>query len=276
MPVKNFFFALFLVLFCSSISLAQPNNEIVFGAGAGYYIGDLNPRRHLPLDFIKPAFGFSFRQNTNPRVSWNFGLNYIQVEANDALSDDPWRQNRNLSFQSDIIELSTRIEFNFLDFDLFKKDRTFSPYVFVGLGIFYFNPVGELNGNLYELQPLTTEGQVVPYNRTQLSIPFGTGVKFRVAKRVNAAVEWNMRKLFTDYLDDVSTVYPSDPSVLSTVALGLSNKAIEQNGLDGTNWGSQRGDSKSNDWFGVIGVTLSFRLTKNPHECYFNPMKIKY
>jgi hypothetical protein len=45
-----------------------------------------------------------------------------------------------------------------------------------------------------------------------MAIPFGGGIKFRISDRVVLAYEIGMRKLFTDYLDDVSNTMSANPS----------------------------------------------------------------
>jgi len=48
------------------------------------------------------------------------------------------------------------------------------------------------------------------YGLTQLSIPFGGGVKMALSDDINLRLEVGLRKLFTDYLDDVSTTYADE------------------------------------------------------------------
>jgi hypothetical protein len=60
---------------------------------------------------------------------------------------------------------------------------------------------------------LSTEGQGIypdkkPYSLWQPTIPFGGGVKFAITENLRIGFEIGLRKLFTDYLDDVSTSYP--------------------------------------------------------------------
>jgi hypothetical protein len=85
----------------------------------------------------------------------------------------------------------------------------FNVYGYGGVGLLYFNPKAELNGTWHALQPLQTEG--VEYSRITPVIPFGLGVRFKFGPNMNIAIEGGYRKIFTDYLDDVSTVYPVQP-----------------------------------------------------------------
>ena len=81
------------------------------------------------------------------------------------------------------------------------------------------------------LQPLGTEGQQVsgkfpdrhypkPYKRTQLSIPMGAGINYKVNRQINLGYEIGWRKTFTDYLDDVSGRYANPADLGQTVVNG--------------------------------------------------------
>jgi hypothetical protein len=238
--------------------------------GVSYYIGELNPTGHFKPDFMHPAGGIYIRSNPGLRWCYRANVFYGKVSGNDAFSKSESIRNRNLSFYSELWEFSGQIEFNFMPFNVLDNSSVFSPYIFIGLGAFLYNPIGELNGNEYELRPLRTEGQVEPYGRAALAIPFGTGIKVKFTDRISAHIEWGVRRTNTDYLDDVSTIYPY-PQDLGIIAAGLSNKAIDPNGPGKHDWGTQRGNSKNNDWYSVAGIGLTFRISKNYNLCYFNP-----
>ena len=54
------------------------------------------------------------------------------------------------------------------------------------------------------LAPLKTEAETVPYSLWQVSVPFGIGIKYALTENIMIAGEMNIRKAFTDYVDDVS------------------------------------------------------------------------
>src|SRR5204862_362594 len=65
-------------------------------------------------------------------------------------------QARNLSFKTNIQELSIGAEFNLVDPQIYLQ----VPYVFAGIGVFHFNPFTYDNdGNKTYLKPLSTEGE---------------------------------------------------------------------------------------------------------------------
>ena len=91
------------------------------------------------------------------------------LAGNDNLTSEPYRQNRNLSFKSDIFELSVMYELHLYvegqghlhDLRGAQGERSsrVGLYLFAGVGGFYFNPKAQFNGNYLALQPLATEGQ---------------------------------------------------------------------------------------------------------------------
>lgn len=243
--------------------------------GGAYYIGDLNPLVHFGPQ-TKPAAGVLFRYNLNSRLALRANVLFGSVQADDAISTSPAQQQRNLNFRSRITEFSVQAEFNFLDYQIGNEKRKFSPYVFLGIAGFNFNPVAVYGNYKFTLQPLGTEGQGLPggsskkkYRLTQVSIPFGVGIKTNLSKNIGLSIEWGMRKTFTDYLDDVSTNYYS-PAVLAAtrgaVAAAASDPSI---GTDPayTNVGRQRGNPTTKDWYAFAGIGLTLKLKEKRPPC---------
>jgi hypothetical protein len=217
-----------------------------------------------------------FRYNFNPRLSARGNILYGNIQGDDSHSSSAAQRQRNLNFKSPISEISAQLEFNFLNYEIGNEKSRFSPYIFFGIGVFQFNPKGELNGNWIALQPLGTEGQGLPggaskkkYKLIQPSIPFGVGIKVSLSKNIGLSVEWGMRKTFTDYLDDVSTTYYNPIKLAATegiTAALLSDKSI---GTDPnyTNTGRQRGNATTKDWYSFAGIVLTFKLKERLPPC---------
>ena len=114
---------------------------------------------------------------------------------------------------------------------------------------------------------LKTEGK--KYSLVQPVIPMGMGFKWNVGDKASFAIEAGMRKTFTDYIDDVSTTYV-DP-VLLTAMSGPASAAMSDRSsyIDTTikNTGRQRGNSKNKDWYGFVGLSLSFQIYELPEPC---------
>ncbi|MDP4267179.1 MAG: DUF6089 family protein [Bacteroidota bacterium] len=240
----------------------------VFG-GCSYYLGDLNPKIHFLGS--KPALGLIHRYNFNPRFAWKNSILLGWIGTSDQQSKAD--VNRNLSFRSTIAEISTQIEFNFLDYMTSDPKYPISPYIFVGFSMFTFNPQANYNGQWYDLQPLSTEGEGLSeypdrktYSLVQAALPFGFGFKTSIASQFCFGIEWGMRKTWTDYLDDVSTTY-ADPNILaseiSATSSALSNRTIKGSGYPANITGIQRGNSNNNDWYSFTGFFFTYKIPRS-------------
>lgn len=244
--------------------LVMKGLEVGPWAGASFYLGDLNTNWR----FNRPNFagGFAARYNFNNRISTRLAFNYGHLEAYDSDSQNPFERIRNLSFQSDIFEGTGQVEFNFLPYIHGSYDYFFTPYVFAGVTAFNFNPQTETDdGVLVSLQELGTEGQLRGQDYLTLStaLAYGVGIKWDIN------FEWSMdlfisaRNTNTDYLDDVSTVYP-DRSDLSRsrgpLAIELYDRSLDEGGdLNGRDReGEQRGDDTNKDKYIFVGLGINY------------------
>lgn len=258
-----------LTLTLPYLASAQNTREIGVQYGLSYYTGELNKAGHFNPNFSHNAYGLYYREALNSRWALRFGGVYGFVSGADSLSASDVNQNRNLSFSSRVIEGSFLVEFNFLHYHSYIQKDYFSPYLVGGFGLFRFNPIGNLNGNSYELHAIQTEG--VAYSRLAAAFIIGAGIKFKFSHRILFGLEWALRRTTTDYLDDVSSFYPSDPSLMDNTTVGLSNKSFEQGNNGQNNWGSQRGNPTDKDWYGYGALSISLRLGKNPNLCHYKP-----
>ena len=187
-----------ILLFCSSLYqvCAQRVSEVGPFAGVSYYLGDLNLNKHFV--YSRPAGGIVHRYVLNSHYAIKNSFLYGTVYAYDSKSSNQSQVNRNLHFRSSIMDIATEIEFNFLPFDGPEGERVragsdkyyYTPYVFIGLSLFSFNPQAEYEGTWYDLQPLGTEGQGTiayldrqKYSLSQFSIPIGGGIKYDINKK---------------------------------------------------------------------------------------------
>ncbi|MBI2272035.1 MAG: hypothetical protein HYU69_16975 [Bacteroidetes bacterium] len=246
------------------------SKELCLYGGMAYYIGDLNQTGHFM--YQDPAGGLGFRYNINSRFALRANAWVGKVHASDANSNSAVQRQRNLSFESLIIEGSGQAEFNFYPFKI-GTDEFFSPYIFIGIGGFHFNPQAKIGSDKYDLRQLSTEGQGTAakpgskrYKLTQVIIPFGLGFRWSIGRHVGIGFEWGMRKAFTDYIDDVSTTYPDAAALNSPEAIVLSDRTLNKD-PNISNIGRQRGDSKNQDWYSFTGIILSFTLPQKEAPC---------
>ena len=263
--------------------------------GGSNYWGDLT-RDYQPLwSKTKLAGGLLCRYNVSPYITFKGSALYGQIQGSDKnYGYDVYRTRRNLSFKSDIVEFSAQIEWNILGYESTRTNYGWSPYLFGGVSVFRFNPKAQFNyisgihdpslqsqsGEWIELQPLGTEGQETTkfndkrrYSLTQISIPLGIGSKWQLDDHWAIGVEFGVRKTFTDYLDDVSSIYVDDQIVggaSGPMAVALKDRSAEVNNDLSVKFNNNdpRGNPKSKDWYLISGVTLTYRILGGRQPCF--------
>lgn len=242
---------------------AQPMRGWEAGAwlGAAHYFGDLNTTYNIARP--GPEGSLAVRFDFNQRLSAMAKVSAMRLSGDDAFSHNAFEKNRNLSFFTNLFEGSAQFEFNFFPYKHGDKERFFTPYLFVGASGYHFDPRTKFNGSVVRLQPLGTEGQPQgkEYKLFQPAILYGMGVKYDLDPYWSLNVEVNARKLYTDYLDDVSTVYPTSSQLAGRdpLAASLSNRSL----LNNVEPGRQRGDRRETDGFAMLTVGLMY---------FFNPL----
>lgn len=258
---------LLLCLLLPTFALAQRHHEMgIFGGTSSYY-GDLQ-QNLFPSEGYRAAGGLTYKYFMHPNVGLRFGATYASLYGADSNSKVPAIKNRNLNFQTNLIEFHGGLEVNMIpvDIDEFK----FSPYLFAGLALFYYNPytLGANDEKIY-LRPLSTEGQGMKqypgrrmYSLVNVGVPLGAGLKVFVGKTVMLSTEIGFRYTFTDYLDDVSKTYVNMDTLFrykgkQSVDLSFRNKELPN--WDGNYPNDQfvRGDNMKKDWYWFAGINVA-------------------
>lgn len=249
------------------VSSAQ-YNEFGIAAGIANYQGDLSPVvtiEDLDIGQTKGAIGVLGRINLNRFFSLRGGLTYGKIAATDKRTGKV----RNLRFESDIFEASFIAEFNILGYDPVYSGKKFSPFIFIGGAGYYFNPTTDYNGRDVALQPLGTEGQGRPgydakYSRVSVSIPMGGGLKFALGESWTIGIEFGARKLFHDYIDDVSGNYVpyEDLVATSSIAGDVAYRTWELTDESPASApvGTGRGNEKFFDWYYFSMMSMTYHL----------------
>jgi hypothetical protein len=259
--------------------------EIQFSFGASNCLTDLGGRDAIGTNFLRDweksqikvsgrlAYGYYLNQSWVYRSSFNFGI----IGGNDNLTQEPFRNNRNLNFRSVVFEFSQNIQWLFVREKLGNKyglknikgrkigakSRSIGWYLTAGVGVFYYNPMGKrADGSYVVLRDLHTEGQGLPggpeqYKKVSIDIPVGIGARKAFSRQWGIYMEFTQHYTFTDYLDDVSTVYYSNEELLAnygTVSAEMADPSlgnfVDANGVSyATKAGEQRGDPKDKDNF---------------------------
>lgn len=213
-------FFLCVISLCWGTSTAQVltkdeyKAEIGLTGGGSYYLGDANKTLFNNMEL---AYGGFFRYILNPRFALKAELLRTSV-LSPGLFD-------NSIYIGDITA-----EFNFFDLDRNSNKRftkTFSPYIFTGVG-----------------------GMTAVYDNQRfpvISLPFGIGMKVKLAKRWNLNAQWTTRlALWSDNLEGF------DPDV--------DTSFNNPNGLNGSNL-------FNNDLLSTITVGVSYDIWKKECDC---------
>lgn len=253
--------------------------------GATSYIGELNTWRNLQ-DWEWKSFnqfnydlGAVVRFNYDSR--WSFRLDYSYAKLRACDTTTAWRPEAMLNFKTNVHDIGLMVEFNFLNYYTGRPEASISPYIFAGVSGLMYNSYPYTTDTILapmldtiNLRNLSTEG--VNYGRFALSIPFGVGCKFSLSKHLAATLEWRMHYTFTDYLDDVSGVYPAkgDHAMLVSAPQGVMIMHGDPNNLmENTTLvydfsdpsgkfleNQQRGNHSNNDWFGMINLSITWKF----------------
>jgi hypothetical protein len=267
--MKKYFFIVIIIIVTGISTAVAQSSEVGIMLGISSYKGDMSGSL-FNTKFFHPAIGAHYRRSMNNHWSYRLGIVYGSISADDARSNDPFQLYRNLSFKSKVLEAHWIFEFNFFPYQTANPATNATPFIFAGIAVYRFNPKAPLGNDWIELQPLGTEGQGTSayparskYGRTQISLPFGGGYKFKLSRRFGVSVEAGARRTFTDHLDDVSTTYGRKDVLFANygpTSVLLSDRTIDQ--LNENNNDRQRGDAAHKDWYMFAGVSLNWTLSK--------------
>lgn len=228
--MKKVYFILVLL-----INLSLGNAQIyeigVFGGGSNF-IGDVGSTKFIAPNEI--AIGGLIRWNRSPRHSYRASVIYTTMFADDNLSSDPRREQRGYYFSAKTLEISTGIEFTFLDFNLHSGDFIFTPYIYTGVSI--------LNHPNFYFQEDSLVSEKSRSNA--FGIPIALGAKFTLTEHFIFGIEIAARYIFTDEIDG------SMPS------------------SEGLNY-LKFGNINNNDWYVFSGFTLTYTFGRNPCFCSY-------
>lgn len=288
-------------------------SQLSVAFGASNFLGELGGRDQIGSDFIwdletrefKPAFSLGYRYHLSANLAINTQINYAILGGDDALTKEKFRFNRNLHFRSRLYEINTVLEYIVLDirqghrYDLEgvkgQRPRSSSVYVFLGIGGMKFNPQAKAGDTWFDLKPLGTEGQNFkdgpdPYSLYGLVVPIGFGYKFRPSnEHYFIGLSIGHRITFTDYMDDVSTIYYDGDAILNTPGLSTEDRFLaeyfadpalgyyldgsDEVALNSTGTGAQRGDETDNDAYLFAQLTFSYAFHKQPYKKVYKRAK---
>jgi hypothetical protein len=246
--MKKLFFAF---CFLPLITAAQ-NFHFSGRLGFANYQGDLKARA-ISLSQAKLMGSIGAQYDLSEHITARSYLTLASLHADDKKGTTAMQQ-RNLNFS----------QYNFFSLN----DRWWTPYIFAGIGFYHFNPyTKDTSGKKYFLQPLSTEGEgfmtgVNNYKLTQFSIPFGFGAEYSLNEDMRIGIEFGYRKIFTDYLDDVSNKYVDQASLLNARGAKAVELAYRGNEVQAGPYpaaGIGRGNPNNKDGYYYIALTYTVR-----------------
>ncbi|HEV8286614.1 MAG TPA: DUF6089 family protein [Chitinophagaceae bacterium] len=253
---------LILVFCCLPIFTVAQNFHFSGRLGVAGYQGDLKAK-DISLSQVKPMLSLGVRYDLSEHISARSYFTLTSLKADDKKGTATMQQ-RNLNFKSKVWDWEFSAQYSFFNLN----DRWWTPYVFAGVGLFHFNPyTKDSAGHKTFLKPLSTEGEgfmsgVKDYKRMQLNIPLGFGAEYALNEDMRVGIEFGYRKTFTDYIDDVSTVYVDQNSLLNArgqTAVDLAWRGDEKSGNSYPAAGTPRGNSKYKDGYYYVALTFTVR-----------------
>ncbi len=218
-------------LLLSVSGVAQVTADIgLWGGGASYW-GDMEGNTVRQLSF--PTAGGYFRYNFNPRVSARAMFLYgANLKAEGTFLDADY------SFaDKNIGDLSLQVEINYYRYTLGNKKASFTSYLTAGAGTMFYRYYPETDNRE------NFDKVVAP------TIPFGMGVKFNAGKRLGLGLEYQIRKIFDDRLDD------------------LDNPLADNNPSSGGVAHQYTDRLHNNDWTGFLGLHVTYKIYLGNRPC---------
>lgn len=214
--------------------------SIFVGLGTTSYYGQLASTQHS-FKTINYQLNLGAKYRISPRFCLGGLLRHAALAGSDASSDvkqpeGNGRFERNLSFRTPIYNLEVFSTLDILPFTKHYGEGTLekgdnigvSPYLLAGIGVMYFNPTAELNGQTYSLRNINTslEKQLNgTYSPFTFLLTYGAGMRVSLTQMLDLGIDVTFTNTFTDNLDDVSSKshYP-DKSKLSSTDAQLADR----------------------------------------------------
>ncbi len=253
---------LLVLLFCFPLVLSAQNIYFSARAGVANYQGDLQAK---PVTFNQAGFlgSFGMKFDLSEHFLARTYLTMTSLKADDKLGNANMKM-RNLNFKTKMFEWEVGAQYNLFSFN----DKWWTPYISAGISVYHFNPyTTTLAGTKTYLAPLSTEGEgfvsgVKPYKLTQIAIPISFGGEYAINEDMRIGLEFGIRKLFTDHLDDVSKTYVDQSALLAArgqTAVDLAYRGNEIGTEPYPPAGTQRGNDKLSDGWYFAAITFTMR-----------------
>lgn len=203
---------LFFLLFSAVKGYTQFYSDMSVGINGGAYIyqGDLTPDPLGSFRTVKPGFSLFVKKPINYFLAARLHMSFASLHGSDSRYSKPdYRQQRNFSFYSPLMEFSGQLVWNIRGRNY--DDRGIMPYIFSGAGVSVVNitkDYSRMNPAVFGESSDVLTGLVIDNAhgtpRTLFSVPVGVGAEYPLSERFSVNIETSYRFIFTDYLDGFS------------------------------------------------------------------------
>jgi opacity protein-like surface antigen len=222
---------------------AQVTADIGIWGGSSVYFGDIDEAN--PVQPLNLNLGGYFRYNFNARV----GLRAMVLSGK--FADEGVIEGVETSFTKSVQDFSLQIEINYLKYILGERKTPFTSYVTAGIGVAYF-PYDMDPGFIAGFNPQHNKGSaIISESVISTTIPFGIGFKYSIGQRLGVGIEYQMRKLFSDKLDNLD-----DPLAYEVVNTDGSKEEVTYTDM-----------IHNNDWSGYLGIHLTYKIYIGKRAC---------
>ena len=201
--------------------------SVAIGAGILSFNGDIGNGANLSsFSRIRAGYNLTIEQ----RIGKYIGVSLNGIYGK--LSDSERSKERNLNFETTIMQGDLNLVLHFDNDLIFKRNSVFAPYLFVGIGYLKFDPYGDLKDkndssynywsdgtirDLSETDPLSPSASIIQrdysfetqltdsstnYQRGTLAIPIGGGFNLKVLRNLSVNVGATYYLSFSDWIDN--------------------------------------------------------------------------
>jgi hypothetical protein len=163
--------------------------EIGAAAGAVAYEGDFNGNIFKGM---QPTGAIIARYLFDPYMGLRLSAGFGKLKGNSGNNETYFHDydGKPYEFDNSLVDVSLTYEYNFWPYGTghdYRGAKRLTPFIFGGIGATYVSGGGN--------------------NAFTANVPIGLGVKYKIAERLNAGIEWAMHFSLSDKLDGVKDPY---------------------------------------------------------------------
>ena len=182
---------LLVALTGSTQAQTEPEYRLEIGGsvGAVTYLGDFNTAL---FEDIQPMGSLMAKYRLDPRRVLAFNVGYGQLKGSSRNAKTYYPDITDYSFKTSLVDVGLRYELNFWPYgtgEEYRGAKRLTPYLFIGLGA------------------TIAKADTADKTSVAANMPLGGGVKYKMADRMNLALEWAIHFTGSDTLDGVTDPY---------------------------------------------------------------------